>query len=127
MESVLEQDARDFEMKMDYVTGERTQLEALMEGRLKAVREGLANASFVAEVAAFSGDFDSAGEMLQLAVTRGNGLWTYPLYIRLPEQAPHSPAWQAFWSKPRIAELAALRRSHGFSAQAPTFGSATAP
>jgi len=46
----------------------------------------------------------------------------YPFVIRLPEQAPDSEPWQVFWGQPGVAELAEIRRSHGFSAEIPAFG-----
>lgn len=125
--NALPLDVMDFEIKLHYAMGEYAQAQALMERRLSGVRENGHNASFPAEVAVFTRDFDTAGELLQLAADHGDGLWTFPLYIRLPEQAPDSEAWQAFWSQPRLKELAALRRAHGFTAQAPTFGIAASP
>ena len=68
------------------------------------------------------GDFDTAGELLLQAYEEKDGTWIFPIYMRLPEQAPDSKPWQEFWRLPGVAELAELRRSHGFSPVAPGFG-----
>jgi tetratricopeptide (TPR) repeat protein len=68
------------------------------------------------------GEFDIAGEMLLKAYDAKLGNWTYPVYIRLPEQAPDSAPWQEFWSLPEPARLAEIRRANGMSPHYPKFG-----
>ena len=96
---------------------------AILERRTQQVRSGEALASVVAFEAVDIGDFDIAGEMLLQAFEEKDGTWSFPILIRLPEQAPDSKPWQEFWSKPGVAELAEIRRSHGFDPVAPGFGS----
>ena len=107
--------------------GKEQQAQAYLQRRAQLARSGDAWASSVAFDATSLGDFDLAGEMLLQAYREKDGTWSYPIYIRLPEQAPNSEAWQEFWSKPGVAELAELRRSHGFSPNALTFGSGANP
>ncbi len=85
----------------------------------KSGKFNLIDAAFDAVVAE---NFDTAGELLLQAYHEKDGTWLYPLWIRLPEQAPDSEPWQEFWRQPGVAELAELRRSHGFSPHAPGFG-----
>lgn len=56
------------------------------------------------------------------ALREKDGRWTYPLFIRLPGQAPDSEPWQEFWHQPGPKRVAELRQANGFSPQAPTFG-----
>jgi TolB-like protein len=67
-------------------------------------------------------DFDVAGRLLMQALEENDGTWTYPEWIRLPEQAPDSEPWQEFWRQPGPARFAEIRRSHGLRPHAPGFG-----
>jgi hypothetical protein len=69
------------------------------------------------------GDFDAAGQLLLKAVEQKDGRWTFPLWVRLPEQAPDSEPWQEFWSLPQVQDLVELRRKNGLSPQVPALGS----
>jgi len=78
----------------------------------------------VAFEAVAHGEFDIAGEMLLKAYANQIGNWTFPLYVRLPEQAPDSAPWQEFWSLPEPAHLAKVRRANGMPVHYPAFGEA---
>ncbi|NNE06697.1 MAG: hypothetical protein HKN15_13330, partial [Xanthomonadales bacterium] len=67
-------------------------------------------------------DFDTAGEMLLMALEQNDGTWTYPFFVRLPEQAPESEPWQEFWSQPGPQRLAKIRRRNGLDPHVPGFG-----
>ena len=69
-----------------------------------------------------AGDFDAAGEMLLRAYHDQDGTWLFPMWVRLPEQAPDSEPWQEFWSQPGVAEIAEIRRKNGLNPHAPRFG-----
>ena len=107
--------------------GKEQQAQAYLQRRAQLARSGEVWASSVAFDATSIRDFDLAGEMLLQAYREKDGTWSYPIYIRLPEQAPDSEAWQEFWRQPGVAELAELRRSHGLNPNAPTFGSGAKP
>ena len=102
--------------------GNEQQAHAYMQRQAQLAKSGEAWASGVANLATVLGDFDLAGEMLLQAYREKDGTWSFPAYIRLPEQAPDSAAWQEFWSKPGVAALAELRRGYGFNPVAPGFG-----
>jgi TolB-like protein len=68
------------------------------------------------------GDFDIAGEMLIKAHAANEGNLSFPLYIRMPEQAPDSEPWQEFWRLPGPARLAEIRRTNGMNPHFPGFG-----
>ena len=73
-------------------------------------------------IAIAAGDFDGAGEMLLRAYHDQDGTWMFPMWVRLPEQAPDSEPWQEFWSQPGVAEIAEIRRKNGLNPHAPGFG-----
>jgi TolB-like protein/Tfp pilus assembly protein PilF len=104
------------QIKYHYENGETEQAEALFAETTKAFERGETNASHQAFNAAWRGDFDTAAAMMQHAVDQDDGIWLFPLVIRLPEQAADNAAWQAFWSQPAVAELARIRRGHGIKA-----------
>ena len=108
--------------RLSIAKGKLQQAQASLERSTQFIRSGEALASAVVNNAVDLGDFDTAGELLLQAFEVKDGTWSYPLLIRLPEQAPDSKAWQEFWSKPGVAELAEIRRSHGFNPVAPGFG-----
>jgi hypothetical protein len=101
---------------------------ALVEERMREALELLERGEMSYSEGAFSaviiGDFDLAGELLLQAHATRDGTWTFPIYVRLPEQAPDSGPWQQFWALPGPAELAEMRRANGLEAQAPRFGDA---
>ncbi len=86
------------------------------------VAQGKASFTRGAYSAVNLGNFDLAGELLLEAHESSDGTWTFPIYVRLPEQAPDSEAWQAFWALPGPAQLAETRRQNGLDAGAPGFG-----
>lgn len=103
--------------------GNEQQAQAHLQRQNQMAKSGELWASSVAYSAVLLGDFDLAGELLLQAYREKDGTWSFPSYIRLPEQAPDSEAWQEFWSKPGVTELVELRRSHGLNPVAPGFGS----
>jgi len=109
-------------VKLSIAAGEPDAAYAIVKRRAKLAKAGQTPAATVAFEAALLGDFDTAGELLLQAYEEKDGTWIFPTFIRLPEQAPDSKPWQEFWRLPGAAELAALRRSYGFSPQAPGFG-----
>jgi hypothetical protein len=90
-------------------------------------RTGQLPASSVAPDAAVFGNFDIAGEMLLQAYKEKDGTWLFPIWVRLPEQAPDSEPWQEFWRQPGVSELAELRRKNGLNPHPPSFGSGAKP
>jgi TolB-like protein/tetratricopeptide (TPR) repeat protein len=99
----------------------------LIAQRASLAKAGKRPAADVAFDAVLAGDFDTAGDMLLQAYRNNDGTWLYPLWIRLPEQAPDSGPWQEFWSQPALKDLIELRRKNGLSPEAPTFGSGAKP
>ena len=87
-------------------------------------KEGKVDAVGVATLAVQHGDFDIAGELLLLANTNKDGTWIFPLFVRMPEQAPDSAPWQEFWNLPGSARMAEIRRANGMPAHYPAFGEA---
>jgi adenylate cyclase len=98
------------------------QIETAFRLRIQLANSGKIAAFHVVTEAIQLGDFDTAGQMLLQAYAEKDGRWMYPLWVRLPEQAPDSDSWQEFWRQPKLAKLAELRRSHGLSPKIPGFG-----
>jgi len=98
------------------------QVETAFRQRIQLANSHEHAAFHVATEAVQQGDFDTAGQMLLQAYAEKDGRWMYPLWIRLPGQAPDSEPWQEFWSQPESAKIAELRRSHGLSPKVPGFG-----
>jgi len=109
-------------MKLSLANGDPERAREILDRELQRVKDGQAPASDTARLAAQLGDFDTAGELLMQASQEKDGRWIYPVFIRLPEQATNSDAWDSFWQQPGVAELAELRRGFGFSAVTPGFG-----
>jgi hypothetical protein len=95
--------------------------EALMRNT-QLVQSGKADVTAATNLALSLGDFDTAGELLMQVYREKDGTWIFPVWVRLPEQAPDSGPWQEFWRQPGVAELAEIRRGHGLNPQAPVFG-----
>jgi hypothetical protein len=93
-----------------------------MQESLELVADGQMTPSEAAFSAVVIGDYDLAGELLLQAYESNDGTWTFPIYIRLPEQAPDSMPWQTFWALPGPAQLADIRRKNGLNAQIPGYG-----
>jgi len=112
--SVFPEDAmHSFQFQYDFISGNRERALKGLSRRVDLAATGEISAVDVAYDAAAIGDFDTAGNMLLKAYENKDGTWLFPLFIRLPEQAPDSASWQKFWSQPRVAELAELRRKNG--------------
>jgi TolB-like protein/Tfp pilus assembly protein PilF len=107
--------------------GNREWAELALEKNVQLANKGEMGFIHVARQAIQMGDFDIAGRMLLKALNEKDGRWIYPLFIRLPEQAPDSEPWQEFWRQPGPKKVAELRRANGFTPQAPTFGSGAKP
>jgi hypothetical protein len=88
---------------------------------------GQGDAPATAFLAVMAGDFDTAAELLMYSYSNKDGTWTYPVWVRLPEQAPDSEPWQEFWRQPGAVELAEIRRGHGLSPHVPSFGEGEKP
>jgi TolB-like protein/tetratricopeptide (TPR) repeat protein len=106
-------------LKLALLNGQRKQVLQIIEQRVQLAKSGTLSAVNVAFTAAAAGDFDSAGELLLQAYREKDGTWSYPLYVRLPEQAPDSKPWQEFWRQSGARELAEIRRSHSFKSYFP--------
>ena len=115
-------DLPDKQLKFSLIQGDLARAQEVLEHEVKMVKTGATFAVGVANLAVLIGDFDTAGRHLMQAYREKDGTWIFPLNVRLPEQAPDSEPWQEFWQQPGVAELAELRRSHGFSPQALGFG-----
>jgi tetratricopeptide (TPR) repeat protein len=103
--------------------GNRQLSENILEKNIQLANDNKMSFIHIARQAILLDKFDIAGNMLLKALQEKDGRWTYPLFIRLPEQAPDSEPWQEFWRQPGPKRLAELRRSNGFTPHAPTFGS----
>lgn len=112
-------DVESFQYRLNLAMGDHDQVRKDFDRWIKMVSAGEATAVDVAFEAVAAKDFDLAGKMLLQAYAEKDGTWLYPLWVRLPEQAPESEPWQAFWRQPGVAELAELRRSHGFGPRIP--------
>ena len=123
IENFPQQDLDIFQITRDLAQGLNERASERIQHIAQLAKAGRFSAVDVAHLAAMAGDFNLAGEMLLQAYREKDGTWLWPHWVRLPEQAPDSEPWQAFWQKPGVAELAELRRSHGFTPSAPSFGS----
>ena len=107
--------------------GNREWAELALEKNVQLANNDNMDFVSVARQAIQMGDFDIAGQMLLKALNNKDGRWIYPLFIRLPEQAPDSEPWQEFWRQPGPKKLAEMRRANGFTPHAATFGSGAKP
>ena len=103
--------------------GDKERAEALWSELVALEARGEISAAVPAFTAALRGDFDLSGQYLLKAHATGDGTWTFPIYVRLPEQAPDSEPWQTFWALPGPARLAEYRRSNSFPSDYPGFDS----
>jgi adenylate cyclase len=104
---------------------EEARIKLLMNYQL--AREGKVDVVKLARVAVQHGDFDIAGELLLMANANKDGTWIFPVYVRMPEQAPDSLPWQEFWNLPGSVKLAEIRRANGLNPHYPSFGEAATP
>jgi len=111
-----------FDVRVDWAQGNRQRAKDTVAQKALLAKSGRESTIDVAFEAASIGDFDTAGEMLMQSYNEKAGTWLYPIWVRLPEQAPDSEPWQEFWRQPGVAEIAEIRRSHGLSPHAPQFG-----
>ena len=109
-------------VKLSVAHGNLEQAREFLKVYARMAKSGQADPLSIAFLAAMTGDFDTAGEFLMQGYREKDGTWIYPVWVRLPEQAPDSEPWQEFWRQPGVAELAEIRRSHGLDPQAPRFG-----
>ncbi len=110
-------------MALEFARGNTAQAESILSERVALAEANRLSAASVAFEAAQIGDFDTAGDLLLQAYREKDGTWIFPVWIRMPEQAPDSEPWQEFWNQPGVKELADLRRRNGLNPHAPTFGS----
>jgi tetratricopeptide (TPR) repeat protein len=114
-----------FQLIVTLALGNHEQARKDIMRRAEMVKNGQLTAVDVAFEAAIAGNFDLAGEMLLQAYKEKDGTWIYPLWIRLPEQAPDSEPWQEFWRQPGPTAFAEIRRANGLTPHSPGFGSRT--
>ena len=107
--------------------GNRELAEHTLEKSVQLANSGKMSFIHVARQAIELNELDIAGQMLLKALHEKDGRWNYPLFIRLPEQAPDSEPWQEFWRQPGPKTVADLRRANGLTPHAPTFGSGVKP
>ena len=107
--------------------GNKEWAELSLEKNVLLANKGEMGFTHIARQAIQMGNFDLAGQMLMKALDVKDGRWIYPLFVRLPEQAPNSEPWQEFWRQPGPQMVAELRRANGFIPHAPTFGSGAKP
>jgi len=115
-------DLRGLEMMIHIANGREQQAHENLARIAQMVRAGEYSPVTGAFNAIILKDFDTAGEMLMLALEQKDGTWTYPAYARLPEQAPDSEPWQEFWRQPGPHRFAEIRRSNRMNPNAPGFG-----
>ena len=111
----------------DLAEGNREWAELALEKNVQLAINGELGFVHIAVQAIQMGDFDIAGQMLLKALDEKDGRWIYPLFVRMPEQAPDSEPWQEFWRQPGPKKVADMRRANGFNPHAPTFGSGAKP
>jgi hypothetical protein len=112
---------------LQLVKGQREQAELAFRQKVALVKtDGLIDMPLVASAIQL-GDFDIAGQLLLNALEQKDGRWSYPLFVRLPEQAPDSAPWQKFWSQPEVQGQVELRRKNGLDPHAPLMGSGAKP
>jgi len=104
--------------------GDQERAAALWSELAELEAQGEISAAGPAFIAALRGDYDLSGQYLLKAHATGDGTWTFPIYVRLPEQAPDSESWQEFWALPGPARLAEFRRTNGLPPNYYGFGSA---
>lgn len=109
-------------VKLSVAHGNLEQARESLKVYARMAKSGQVDPLSIAFLATMTGDFDTAGELLMQGYREKDGTWIYPVWVRLPEQAPDSEPWQEFWRQPGVAELAEIRRSHGLDPQAPSFG-----
>jgi len=112
----------DLEIMLHRARGEDEQVRQLLNEMIGRFEVGGISPVSIALAAVSVGEFDTAGTFLLRALEQKDGTWTYPGYIRLPEQAPDSEPWQEFWRQPGPARFAEIRRAHGMNPNAPGFG-----
>ncbi len=108
------------QVQLMLLRGEYSQATAALKLQAEQARRGERGAVVgIAFQAVIAGNFDLAGEMLLRALDNGDGTWNVPVWVRLPEQAPDSEPWQAFWRQPGPARYAELRRRNGLKVETP--------
>jgi TolB-like protein len=112
------------DLMLHHAKAEHEQARSRLEEMTRQVKAGELSPVSVALAAVGIGEFDAAGTLLLQALEQNDGTWTYPGYIRLPEQAPGSEPWQEFWRQPGPARFAEIRRAHGMDPHAPGYGEA---
>jgi TolB-like protein/Tfp pilus assembly protein PilF len=105
---------------LQILDGKKQEAKTAFRERLQLANTGQLPAVFVIASAIQLGEFDSAGFLLQKALSDKDGRWIYPLWTRLPEQAPDSEPWQEFWQLPQVQSQIELRRKNGLNPHAPT-------
>jgi tetratricopeptide (TPR) repeat protein len=116
-----------FQFLHDVISGHQERALKDLSRRAGLAASGVIPAVVVAYDAAAIEDYDTAGNMLLKAYESKDGTWLFPVFIRLPEQAPDSAPWQKFWSLPGVAELAELRRKNGLKPFPDEFNSGVNP
>jgi len=113
--------------KLDMAKGNEEEANKKMQKVFQLVMNDELGPNNAAFDAVAIGNFDMAGELLLKAYAIKDGNWTFPLFIRLPEQAPDSKPWQEFWSLPEPTRLAEIRRTNDMPVHYPAFGEAATP
>jgi TolB-like protein len=101
------------------LAGKLSEARALLARFIEEAEAGRISVTVAAYGAITLMDFDQAGRLLELAYEQGDGTWSFPLWVRMPEQAPESEEWQAFWRLPGPARFAELRRQNAFEPHPP--------
>ena len=120
--SLEENEVTGFDVRIDWARGNQEQAREKVRHMALMAKSGKTDIVDVAHTAASIGDFDTAGELLMQAYNKKDGTWVFPMWVRLPEQAPDSESWQKFWRQPGVSEIADIRRSNGLSPHTLQFG-----
>jgi TolB-like protein/Tfp pilus assembly protein PilF len=115
------------EIELEMVNGNREAAEALFKEHFRLSMNGQLSSFIISASAVQLGDYDSAAQLLLKAYRENDGRWIYPLWVRLPEQAPESESWQEFWRQPGVQGLVELRRSAGLNPVVPGIGEGAKP
>jgi hypothetical protein len=107
------------ELYIAHLQGDEAGIKSATARRVAEAEQQQDSASVVAMDFALVSDFENSSRILKLALERTEGVWMFPQAIRLPEQAPESSAWQAFWSLPGPARLAEVRRANSWRSELP--------
>jgi tetratricopeptide (TPR) repeat protein len=79
--------------KLSLAHGDLEQAREALMRNTQLVKSGKADVTAATNLAVSLGDFDTAGELLMQVYREKDGTWIFPVWVRLPEQAPDNTPW----------------------------------